>query len=226
MYRAGEVSVHRACCKRATQPYTLGGGGTIYPGSRSARCPRMVTECLLNRSMLIKMYKFTTSGYVPVYVHCIYSQSISCRHSLSLFSLWFLTQQFYQKARVWVICSNEISNQAKAKKLSNVTLFIDYLFVRFLPVRSICIYHHVYMCLVYIIWLAERKNKRKKEPFLSNRELLSTRKHWIINPSLAQTHHRHYRHTAFISFQLKIATPFRKLSTKNTLHSIAFFILF
>ena len=27
--------------------------------------------------MLIKMYKFTISGYVPVYVHCIYSESIS-----------------------------------------------------------------------------------------------------------------------------------------------------
>ena len=32
MYRAGEVSVHRACCERATLPYSLGGGGTIYPG--------------------------------------------------------------------------------------------------------------------------------------------------------------------------------------------------
>ena len=26
MYRAGQVSVHRACCGRATQPYSLGGG--------------------------------------------------------------------------------------------------------------------------------------------------------------------------------------------------------
>ena len=67
---------------------------------------------------------------------------------------------------------------------------------------------------VYIIWPAERKNKRKKnEPFFSNRELLSTRKHWTINPSLAQAHHRHYRHIAFISFQLKISTPFRKLNS-------------
>ena len=59
MYRADEVSVHRACCERATQPYSLGGGG-IYPGSRPAgvttRNPRMVTECLFTRSMLIKMY--------------------------------------------------------------------------------------------------------------------------------------------------------------------------
>ena len=69
---------------------------------------------------------------------------------------------------------------------------------------------------VYIIWLAEKKNKRKKkEPFFSNTELLSTRKHWTINPSLAQAHHRHYQHIAFISFQLKISTAFRKLSTKK-----------
>ena len=27
MYRVGEVSIHRACCERATQPYSLGGGG-------------------------------------------------------------------------------------------------------------------------------------------------------------------------------------------------------
>ena len=91
-YRAGEVFVHRACCERATQPYSLGGGGTICPVSRptgfTTRCPRMVTECLLTRSMLIKMYKFTISGYVPVYVHCIDSQSISYRRSLSLFSFF------------------------------------------------------------------------------------------------------------------------------------------
>ena len=60
MYRAGEVSVHRIRCERATQPYSLGGEGTIYPGSSPAdvttRSPRMVIECLLTRSMLIKMY--------------------------------------------------------------------------------------------------------------------------------------------------------------------------
>ena len=73
----------------------------------------------------------------------------------------------------------------------------------------------------------QKKEKRKKEPFFSNRELLSTRKHWTINPSLAQAHYpRFYRHIAFISLQLKISTPFRKLSTKNTLHSIAFLFWF
>ena len=53
MYRACEVSVHPACCERATQPYLLGGGGMIYPGSRPAgvttRYLSMVTECLLTQ---------------------------------------------------------------------------------------------------------------------------------------------------------------------------------
>ena len=60
MYRAGEVSVHRACCERASKSYSLGGRGMIYPGSRPAvvttRSPRMVAQCLLTRPMLIKMY--------------------------------------------------------------------------------------------------------------------------------------------------------------------------
>ena len=59
MCRAGEVSVHRACCERATQPFSFGVEGTIYPSSRLAgvtiRSPRMVTECLFTRMMLIKM---------------------------------------------------------------------------------------------------------------------------------------------------------------------------
>ena len=95
MYRAGEVSVHRACCERATQPYSLGGGGTICPVSRPAgfttRCPRMVTECLLTRSMLIKMYKFTISGYVPVYVHYIDSQFHTDVHLVYLVFLFDTT---------------------------------------------------------------------------------------------------------------------------------------
>ena len=63
MYRAVDVLVHRACCERATQPYSLGRGGTIYPGSRPARIPKIVIEYLLTRLMLIKMY-----------VRCIYSR--------------------------------------------------------------------------------------------------------------------------------------------------------
>ena len=67
MHRAGEVSVHRACCERATQPYSIGRGGTIYPGSRPAgvttRSPRMVTEFLLTRSMLIKFIYIVTTTF-------------------------------------------------------------------------------------------------------------------------------------------------------------------
>ena len=118
IYRAGEVSVHRAWCERATQPYSLRGGGMIYPGSRPAdvttRSPRMVTECLLTRSMLIKMYKFTISGYVPVYVHCIYSQSISCSHSLSQFSLCLLVVTTILSENMSMSYMSETSNQAKA----------------------------------------------------------------------------------------------------------------
>ena len=92
MYRAGKVSIEHAA-SGLPNPTRLEGGGTIRPVSRPAgfttSCPRMVTECLLTRSMLIKMYKFTISGYVPVYVHCIDSQSISYRRSLSLFSFFF-----------------------------------------------------------------------------------------------------------------------------------------
>ena len=131
----------------------------------STRCPRMVTECLRTRSMLIKMYIFTISVYVPVYVHCIYSQSISCRRSLSLFSLLFcLTQQFYQKAWVWVICSVETSNQAKAKNLSNFTLIIVYLFVRILHFAASVFIGMVkfFLCVSFDLQ-KERTNERKKK---------------------------------------------------------------
>ena len=174
MYRAGEVSVHRACCERATQPYSLEGGGTICSGSRPAgattRCPRMVTECILTRSMLIKMYKFTISGYVPVYVHCIYSQSISCRRSLSLFSLLFDTTILSEIMSMsnmfwWDLKSSESKEPFKFH--SPYSLLICSI--------SACSQHQYLLpwlnFLVYIIWLAERKNKkkRKKEPSFSNR---------------------------------------------------------
>ena len=106
MCRAGEVSVHRACCERATKPYSFGGGGTIYPGSRPAgvttRSPRMVTECLLTRSVLIKMY-------LPLHCMCrictLYLQSVNFMQMLTQ-SIWSfklhkyfcMTRQFYQKA--------------------------------------------------------------------------------------------------------------------------------
>ena len=67
MYRADEVSVHRACCERATQSYSLSVGGTICPGLRSAgyhTLSEVVTECLLTRSMLIKMQCYGIYTYL------------------------------------------------------------------------------------------------------------------------------------------------------------------
>ena len=55
MYRACEVSVQRAYCERATQPYSL-GGEVQFDRVVTTRSPRIVTECLLTRSILIKMY--------------------------------------------------------------------------------------------------------------------------------------------------------------------------
>ena len=70
MYRAAEVSVHRACCERAIQPFSRVRGGTINPGSRPAgvtsRSPRMVLEYLPTRSALIKM------NLPPLHGMCLY----------------------------------------------------------------------------------------------------------------------------------------------------------
>ena len=71
MYRAGEVSVHEHA-----SGLPKGGGGTIYPGSRTAdvttRSPRMVAECLLTRSMLIKMnYHFMVCACICTLVFTV-----------------------------------------------------------------------------------------------------------------------------------------------------------
>ena len=65
---------------RAGYP-TLGGEihlSSSRPAADTTRSPRMVSECLLARSMLKCI---TILWYVHVYVHYIYSQSIPCRRS-------------------------------------------------------------------------------------------------------------------------------------------------
>ena len=44
MYRAGEVSVHRACCERATQPYSLGVGGYDLSSLKTSRFYHKLSE--------------------------------------------------------------------------------------------------------------------------------------------------------------------------------------
>ena len=107
IYRTGEVSVHRACCERATQPYSPGvGEGTIYPGSRpagvTARNLRMVTACSLTRSMLIKRHLPFHGMCFYMYIVFTVSQFHAWTHTAYLvFQIAYkfcLTQQFYQKA--------------------------------------------------------------------------------------------------------------------------------
>ena len=43
MYRAGEVSVHRASCERATQPYSLGRGYDLSK-LKTSRCYHTLSE--------------------------------------------------------------------------------------------------------------------------------------------------------------------------------------
>ena len=60
MYRAGEVSVHRACCEWDTWPYTRGGDVRFVQAQDQqvvTTCiPKILTECLLIRLMLMHVH--------------------------------------------------------------------------------------------------------------------------------------------------------------------------
>ena len=57
MYRACEVSVHRACCERADQPYSLGGGG-----GGGVRFDQAQVVCIPSRTLCgIRLYPFLIS---------------------------------------------------------------------------------------------------------------------------------------------------------------------
>ena len=87
-----------------------------------------------------------------MYIVFTVSQFHADVHSVYLVFL-FDTTILSEKTLGRVICSNKTSNQAKAKNLSNFTLLIVYLFVRFQHVRSISIYCNGYFIFffVYII---------------------------------------------------------------------------
>ena len=105
LFTGGEVSVHRASCERATQPYSFGGGGKICPGSRPAgittRSPRMVTECLFIRSMLIKMYFLFHGMCLYMYIVFTVSQFHADVHLVLLvFNVFVLHNNYVRK--IWI----------------------------------------------------------------------------------------------------------------------------
>ena len=114
MYRAGEASVHQACYKRATQPYSLGQGAMIYPGSSPAgvttRSPRMVTECLFTRSMLIKMN-------LPLHGMCLYMYNV------------FTISQFHADAHSICFslsnCTNVLFDTTTLSKSINISMSLQ-----------------------------------------------------------------------------------------------------
>ena len=66
MYRAGEVSVHRAWCERATQPYLLGGWCTVYPVSRPAGVTTRSPRDKETGSKASKMSTMPATGYEKI----------------------------------------------------------------------------------------------------------------------------------------------------------------
>ena len=65
--------------------------------------------------------------------------------------------------------SDKTANQAKAKNLSNFTLLIVYLFVRFLHVRSISIYCHGYFLFILFLCTSFDLQKERTKEIKKNR---------------------------------------------------------
>ena len=110
---------HAVCFERATQPYSIGGGGG---GLRfvqaqdqqvvTTRSPRIIIECLLSRSMLIKMY-----------VHAIYSwfciETILSNRKLEYEFIATITIKFDESFRSWLSSSDFL--------MLNTLVFFTYL---------------------------------------------------------------------------------------------------
>ena len=95
--QAGEVSVHRACCERATQPYSFGGEVRFDQAQDqqvvTTRSPWIVTECLFTRLMLIKMYVYAIYSRFRIGTTCVFCLSESMDMSLSLhyhYRIWWV----------------------------------------------------------------------------------------------------------------------------------------
>ena len=157
--------------------------------------------------------------YLYMYIVFTVSQFHADVHSVYLVFL-FDTTILSESMRMSYKIRPQIKRKQRTFQIS-LSLLSTYLFDFCMFAASVFIAMVIFLlCISFDLQKERTKERKKKEPFFSNRELLSTRKHWTINPSLAQAHHRHYRHIAFISFQLKISTPFRKLSKHKKIHCI------
>ena len=171
---------------------------------------------VFTHSMLIKMYKFTIQG-MCLYMYIIFTVSqfhadVHSVYFVFLFDTTILSESMSTSNMFWWDLKSSKSKE-HFKFHSLYSLLICSI--------SACSRHQYllpwlnFSCVYHLTCRKKEQKKEKQEPLFSNRELLSTRKHWTINPSLAQAPHRFYRHIALISFQLKTSTPFMKLSTTN-----------
>ena len=70
-----KLSVHQADCERATQPYSSGGGGTIFPGSRPAECYHSVvfTFCVVTHVRVgNRVFSHSLDIVSKTHIHIIY----------------------------------------------------------------------------------------------------------------------------------------------------------
>ena len=113
-------------------------------GNRVLKCINLPFQ-----GMCLYMYIVLTVSQFHTDVHLVYL-------------VFCLTRQFYQKSWVWVIYSDETSNQAKAKSLSNFTLPYSLLICSI----SACSQHQYllpWLTFSCVYHLTCRKKEQKKE---------------------------------------------------------------
>ena len=86
MYRAGEVSVHRACCERATQPYSLGGGGYDLTRLKTSRwLPHVDMKLIKDR---IGTIKTTLPIFIDYFIFTDKYYSCTVKKLYNLYLIW------------------------------------------------------------------------------------------------------------------------------------------
>ena len=74
------LSVHRADCEGATQPYSSGGGGTIFQAQDQ---PSVTTHVRVGN----RVFSHSLDVVSKMYIHIIYSHFFTCTISETLFKL-------------------------------------------------------------------------------------------------------------------------------------------